>query len=88
MESGRNMIKLQQYLNGFLKGFLVNNPDRAYLRKLLDMHYEMTDEAYFKYKDEEKAILCRNPFFSPVSLNVYYEIITPSRIRIDISFTG
>lgn len=87
MASGRNMVKLQQYYNGFFKGFMAGDPDGEYLKNLSIWKYEVTSSQYDKYKKGNSGdIVCRSPFFSPVSPNVYYEIVTPSRVRIDISF--
>lgn len=87
MKSGRNMMKLQQYFNGFLKGFLGSDPDKYFRTHLIDLKYDVTEGKYTEnIREADGAIVCRSPFFSPVSPNVYYEIVKPSRVRIDISF--
>lgn len=87
MESGRNMVKLQQYFNGFFKGFLASDPDNDLLKDLSNYKYEVTSPEHARYqKGNTGDLVCRNPFFSPVSTSAYYEVINPSRVRIDILF--
>lgn len=88
LDAGRNLVKLQQYFDGFLKGFLTNSPDKAMADQVVEQQEEMTSPEYNKKKGMGGIVLCRLPFFSPVSPNVYQIITQPARVRLDEYIRG
>lgn len=83
LESGRNFVKLQHYLNGLLKGLLANSPDKEMKDQVVEEIEDITSPEYSKQKALQNVVLCRLPFFSPVSPNIYRIITQPSRVRLD-----
>jgi len=82
-DSGRNLVKLQQYLNGFISGFLTNSPDKAMADQVVERTEEITSSEYRRKKEAGGVVMCRLPFFSPVSPNVYQILMQPARVRLD-----
>ena len=83
MESGRNTIKFQHFVEGYFKGFLQTNPDRKFSKEMIDLIY--WEDMIRREKEKRKRILvCRHGLFSPVDPIVYNELVEVNRVRIDI----
>ena len=76
------MVKFQQFVEGYFKGFIEMNPDGELTKELIDLIY--WDD--LERREEEKRrriIVCRHDLFSPVDPIVYNELKEIDRVRVD-----
>jgi len=85
MESGRNMVKFQQFAEGYFKGFVQMNPDGELTYEIIDLiHWDNLQRR--EEEKQKRIIVCRHELFSPVDPIVYNELVEIHRIRLDFDF--
>ena len=82
-ESSRNFVKLQNFYDGFLKGFMNVNVDKRYADHLIDFEYKV-DDARRGRERRASWLVCRSPELPPVDDRSYAVRIAPNRVRIDV----
>ncbi len=86
-ESGRNMMKFQNFLEGYIKGFAKTHPDGKYTEDLIEIIYRGNPTR--KHEEKQKSLfVCRHSLFSPVDPIVYNELIAIDRVRLDFKISN